>query len=36
MVCGDINLFFEDCEAKSEWRKENIERSKVADSDDEH
>jgi hypothetical protein len=39
-----VNLFFEDCEAKSEsrkeerkkGRKEDIERSKVADSDNEH
>jgi hypothetical protein len=37
-VCSDINLFFKDFEAKSESRKENIKRSKVADSDsdDEH
>jgi hypothetical protein len=34
--CGSINLFFEDCEAKSESRKEDIERSKVAGSNDEH
>jgi hypothetical protein len=35
-MCGAINLFFEDCETKSESRKEDIERSKVAGSDDEH
>jgi hypothetical protein len=35
-VCEAINLFFEDCETKSESRKEDIERSKVAISDDEH
>jgi hypothetical protein len=31
-----INLFFEDYEAKSESMKEDIERSKVVDSDDGH
>jgi hypothetical protein len=35
-MCGAINLFSEDCETKSESVKEDIERSKVAGSDDEH
>jgi hypothetical protein len=35
-MCGAINLFSEDCETKNESGKEDIERSKVAGSDDEH
>jgi hypothetical protein len=30
------NLFFKDYEAKSESRKEDIEQSRIADSDDEY
>jgi hypothetical protein len=35
-MCEAINLFSEDCETKSESCKEDIERSKVAGSDDKH
>jgi hypothetical protein len=36
MMCGAINLIFKDCETKNESVKEDVERSKIADSDDEH
>jgi hypothetical protein len=35
-MCGTINLIFEDCETKNESGKEDIERSKIAGSDDNH